>query len=99
MFSTIPAVLATIGAVAGGPPIPQLPAPHDFATRINNQWFPLTPGKVFEYRGSKDGKQARDVLTVTHRHRTILGIRTTVIDDKLYVNGSLGERTTDWYAQ
>jgi hypothetical protein len=96
---TIPAVLATVGALAGAPPIPQLPPPQDFANRIDNQWFPLTPGKVFEYRGAKDGKQARDVLEVTHRHRTILGIRATVIDDRLFLNGHLAERTTDWYAQ
>jgi hypothetical protein len=41
----------------------------------------------------------RDVLTVTHRHRTILGIRATVVSDRLYLRGHLTERTTDWYAQ
>jgi hypothetical protein len=30
---------------------------------------------------------------------TVLGIRATVIDDRLFLNGRLGERTTDWYAQ
>ena len=96
---TIPALLTTVGALASAPPIPQLPPRQDFANRIDNQWFPLTPGKVFEYRGAKDGKQARDVLKVTHRHRMILGIRATVIDDRLFLNGHLAERTTDWYAQ
>jgi hypothetical protein len=95
----VPSLLATLAAVAGGPPIPQLPPPRDFVSRITNQWFPLTPGKVFEYQGEKDGIAARDVLTVTHHHRTILGIRTTVIDDRLFQNGHLAERTTDWYAQ
>lgn len=79
--------------------IPTLPSSGSFANRIDNPWFPLHPGTVFEYRGVKDGKRARDVLTVTHVHRTILGIRTTVIHDRLYLNGHLAERTSDWYAQ
>jgi hypothetical protein len=29
----------------------------------------------------------------------ILGIRATVVDDRLYLGGRLAERTTDWYAQ
>ncbi len=79
--------------------IPPRPKPSGFAQRIDNQWFPLIPGTVLVYHGAKDGKRARDVLTVTHRHRTILGVRTTVISDRLYLNGRLAERTTDWYAQ
>ena len=80
-------------------PIPTLPSSGSFANRIDNPWFPLHPGTVFDYRGVKDGKRARDVLTVTHVDRTILGIRATVIHDRLYLNGHLAERTTDWYAQ
>jgi hypothetical protein len=80
-------------------PIPPVPSPQSFANRIDNQWFPLIPGTVFVYRGEKDGKPGRDVLTVTHRHRTIMGIRATVVFDRLYLNGHLAERTTDWYAQ
>src|SRR5947209_1544509 len=86
-------------ASALAPPIPSLPAPSEFVTRITNPWFPLLPGTVYVYRGTKDGKQAIDVLAVTHRTRTIDGIRATVINDRLYENGRLAERTTDWYAQ
>ena len=35
----------------------------DSAARIDNPWFPLTPGTVAVYSGVKDGKQARDVVT------------------------------------
>jgi hypothetical protein len=79
--------------------IPRLPGPGQFASRVDNPWFPLRTGTVFVYRGVKDGKAARDVLTVTDQHRTVLGIGATVIDDRLYLNGRLEERTTDWYAQ
>ena len=86
-------------ASALSPPIPSLPAPSQFVSRITNPWFPLLPGTVYVYRGTKDGKEAIDVLAVTHRTRTIDGIRATVIDDRLFENGRLAERTTDWYAQ
>ena len=100
---TLIALAAILGspqaASALSPPIPKLPAPRQFVNRITNPWFPLVPGTVYVYRGTKDGKQAIDVLAVTHRKQTIDGIRATVINDRLYENGRLAERTTDWYAQ
>ena len=100
---TVIALAAVLGspqaASALSPPIPKLPRPTQFVSRITNRWFPLVPGTVYVYRGAKDGKQAIDVLAVTHRKRTIDGIRATVINDRLYENGRLAERTTDWYAQ
>jgi hypothetical protein len=78
---------------------PALPGPDQFVSQVTNPWFPLKPGTVFTSRGSEDGDKVRDVFTVTHRTRTILGVKTTVIDDRVYVNGRLEERTTDWYAQ
>jgi hypothetical protein len=66
---------------------------------ITNSWFPLARGSVYVYDGQKDGKQARDVMTVTRRVKLITGIRAAAVADRLYLNGSLAERTTDWYAQ
>ena len=71
----------------------------EFVTRVDNPWFPLTPGTVYVYRGIKDGKPSRDVVTVTHATRTIEGVKATSVHDDLYVEGRLEERTTDWYAQ
>ena len=81
------------------PAPPPVPSPGQFVGRVTNPWFPLIPGTVLVYGGEKDGSRGRDVLTVTRRHRTILGIRTTVVSDRLYLAGHLAERTTDWYAQ
>jgi hypothetical protein len=67
--------------------------------RVTNAWFPLKPGTRYVYTGRKDGKRARDVVTVTHRTRTIAGVRTREVHDRLYLNGVLEERTADWYAQ
>lgn len=93
-------VIAGIGSQAAtATATNRLPGPASFASQIDNPWFPLKPGTVFVYRGVRDGEPARDVLTVTHRTRTIQGVRAAVIDDKLYLRGRLAERTTDWYAQ
>jgi hypothetical protein len=85
-----------IAAIALPPP---LPAPSEFAPRVENPWFPLRPGTVLLYRGSKDGEPSRERLTVLSETKTILGVRATVVSDKLYIRGKLEERTRDWYAQ
>jgi hypothetical protein len=92
------AALVGVGSSANGAS-PQLPKPSDFTTRIDNQWYPLIAGTTFVYRGVKDGHPSRDVLTVTHQTRVIDGVRCVVIQDRLYLSGYLGERTTEWYSQ
>lgn len=73
--------------------------PGRFVARIDNPWFPLPPGTTFVYRGEKDGRASRDLVTVTHRTRLIQGVRAIAVRDLLYLDGKLEERTTDWYAQ
>jgi hypothetical protein len=78
---------------------PPRPPASDFSTRIDNEWFPLKPGTRYVYTGVKDGKPSRDVVAVTHQTKTIDGVRCLAVDDRLYLRGRLGERTTDWYSQ
>ncbi len=73
--------------------------PSDYVARVTNPWFPLKPGTVYTYRGVKDGKTSRDVVTVTRETKTIQGVHTTIVRDRLFLAGRLEERTTDWYAQ
>jgi len=70
-----------------------------FVPGVDNPWFPLKPGTTFIYKGVKDGQSGRDVVTVTNRITRIRGVRCTAVEDRLYLNGRLAERTTDWYAQ
>ena len=70
-----------------------------FSARVTNPWYPLLPGSVYVYRGVKDGKPSREVMTVTHRTRTINGAPCVVVSDLLYLRGRLEERTTDYYTQ
>jgi hypothetical protein len=73
--------------------------PNNFVQRVTNPWFPLRPGTTWIYRGVKDGKQTRNVVRVTSRTKTIVGVRATEVHDLLYETGHLEERTSDWYAQ
>jgi hypothetical protein len=94
-------VAASLPAASAAKRLPTPKASH-FGHRSNlvtNPWFPLARGSVYVYDGQKDGKAARDVMTVTHKVKAITGIRAAVVNDRLYLNGVLAERTTDWYAQ
>ena len=72
--------------------------PH-FTARVDNPWFPLTPGTVYRYRGVKDGNASRETMTVTRRVAIIDGAPCVVVDDRLWERGRLEERTTDFYSQ
>jgi hypothetical protein len=75
------------------------PGAARFDNPKQNPYFPLKPGTVARYRGSDDGQQFREKVTVTHKLKTIQGVRTTVIHDVLRrADGSLAEKTRDWYA-
>ena len=74
-------------------------SPRRFSARVTNSWYPLLPGSVYVYRGVKDGEPSREVMTVTHRTRTIDGAGCVVVSDLLYLRSRLEERTTDYYTQ
>jgi hypothetical protein len=78
---------------------PPMPKSSDFSARVDNPWYPLLPGSVYVYRGFKGRQPSRDVLTVTHRTTTIDGASCVVIQDRLYLNRHLGEKTIEWYGQ
>jgi hypothetical protein len=64
-----------------------------------NPYFPLRPGTVFRLRGTDEGEHFREVVRVTHKKKRIEGVRATVVKDVLRrVDGTLAEKTHDWYA-
>jgi hypothetical protein len=97
-------LVAALAIGASGASAKRAPAPKashfgHSSNLVTNPWFPLARGSVYIYDGQKDGKAARDMMTVTRRVKTITGIRAAVVDDRLFLNGRLAERTTDWYTQ
>lgn len=76
------------------------PSPAHFTRgRVDNPWFPLRPGNRLVYRGTEEGHRLRDVFYVSHRTRVVDGVTCRVVRDRLFSDGILRERTTDWYAQ
>jgi hypothetical protein len=73
--------------------------PADFSANIGNPWFPLRPGTTMTYAGTREGKQARELVTVTGHTQVIDGVTTRIVFDRLFLNGKLAERTFDYYAQ
>src|SRR4051812_13032691 len=94
-------ITAAAGRSAGGaehsPPIPVLPPPGDFVSRIDNNYFPLRPGTTFLFGGTQEGKPRRVSVFVTHKTKVIPGIRATVVLDQVLVGGKPEEKTFDWY--
>jgi len=70
-----------------------------FVRHVTNPFFPLPPGTLLVYRGQKDGESQTDRVFVTSKTKIVLGVRTTVVRDIARHNGSLLEKTFDWYAQ
>lgn len=73
--------------------------PANFVGVIDNPYFPLPVGRTLVYTGIKDGQTQTDTVTVTDQKRVILGINTTVVSDVATHDGTLLEKTFDFYAQ
>ena len=82
-----------------GPGWPNTLRSSDFVRRVDNPWFPLTPGSRYLYRGVKEGKHMADRVRVTQRTKTILGVHATVVHDEVLIHRKPREVTNDFYAQ
>jgi len=73
--------------------------PANFVSTIRNPFFPLKPGTTLVYEGVKDGDSQRDEVVVTGRTKMVLGVRCVVVEDTSTHDGTLLEKTEDWYTQ
>ncbi|HEY7595558.1 MAG TPA: hypothetical protein VH969_20570 [Actinophytocola sp.] len=73
--------------------------PGHFSPRVTNPWFPLKAGSTLVYTGVKDEQRALNIVTATSRTRRVDGVKTRVVEDRLYLDNVLRERTSDYYAQ
>lgn len=73
------------------------------AVHVPNEWFPLTPGTRFVYKGSSidDGERIGHavVTTVTDLTKVIDGVRTTVVWERDYTEGKLEEAELAFFAE
>jgi hypothetical protein len=73
--------------------------PNNFVAVIDNPYYPLPVGRTLVYSGLKDGQTQRDTVTVTNQTKVILGVTATVVSDIADHDGTVLERTSDWFAQ
>ena len=81
------------------PPYAPVIDPANFVAEITNPYFPMKPGLVYKYEGTRDGVARRDEMTVTHETKVIMGVTTTVVRDVASTDVEMVEKTVDWYAQ
>ena len=74
--------------------------PANFVAAIDNKFLALTPGKKMVYEAKKgDGDIERIEVYVTSEKKIVMGIETTVVWDRVWLNNELIEDTKDWFAQ
>ena len=73
--------------------------PSDFISEINNKFLTLTTGTTLFYESQTDEGLERNEFSVTDEKRTVMGVETTVVWDRVWLNDELIEDTKDWFAQ
>jgi hypothetical protein len=86
------------GGKGGKRGIPKFEA-DEFVRRVDNPYFPLVPGTIYKYiKETEDGEEITEVK-VTRNTKKILGVTTTEVRDRVFLDGELIEDTFDWFAQ
>jgi hypothetical protein len=86
---------------ATGAPVPPTFDPCNFSNPqiVDNSYFSLTPGTTFTYQSETEEGTEKNIVIVTNETKEILGITTTVVWDRVWLDEELIEETFDWYAQ
>ena len=73
--------------------------PSNFTTKIDNPYFPLTPGTRTIYEATTQDGLQRTTTEVTRDTKNIMGVGTVVVHDTVTIDNEPFEDTLDWYAQ
>src|SRR4029453_13438576 len=73
--------------------------PANFSPNVTNKLFPLTPGQTLVYTGIEDEQKVLDLVVPSRRTKLVDGVRARVVEDRVYLDNVLAERTSDYYAQ
>lgn len=71
----------------------------NFVSEINNKYFTLRPGTTFTYESKTNDGLEQVAVTVTNEKKSVLGVTTVVVWDRVWLDNELREDTKDWYAQ
>jgi hypothetical protein len=91
----------TGGAIHGLEADPYDPVinPRDFVSRVRNRYFRLIPGTIFTYEKTTPQGTERSEIEVTRQKKRVMGVLTTAVRHRAWLNGQLKEDARDWYAQ
>ena len=73
--------------------------PADFTSEVTNKYFTLTTGKKMIYEEETQDGTERVEIYVTNETRVVVGVKTLVVWDRVWLEGDLIEDTRDYYAQ
>jgi hypothetical protein len=73
--------------------------PQNFVDNVDNNYFPLVPGTIFNYKSQTVDGLETIVVTVLSEKKTVAGVACTIVHDIVSLDGQLIEDTYDWYAQ
>ncbi len=73
--------------------------PSNFVSTIDNPYYPLPVGRTLVYEGFRDGQTQTDTIKVLDQTRVVEGITARVVSDIATHDGTLLEKTFDWFAQ
>ena len=73
--------------------------PRNFIPQISNKFFTLTVGTTLVYESQLEDGVERTEFFVTGEKRLVMGVETTVVWDRVWLNEELIEDTKDWFAQ
>ncbi len=91
-------VLLALAACNSHARAPASPA-AGFAPRIDHPYFPLAPGLVWTYVGSRDAMLHEETVEVLATPHLIDGVRCMAIVQETVFDDAIAEITTEWFAQ
>ena len=79
--------------------IPSRELPTEWAEAIDNPWLPLAEGASWTYEKKAEDAIEDVVVTVTDETKTVNGVETVVVNERVTEDGELIDDTNTWYAQ
>ena len=101
------AVMAmTARTYAQSPELPDFSAAvFSNSLKIGNPYWPMNPGTTWTYEGVTSDPETGEtesetiIVEVLDDTRTVFGVETRIVRDRVFLDGLLIEDTFDWYAQ
>ena len=73
--------------------------PSNFVGTIDNPYYPLPVGRTLVYDGVREGQTQTDTVKVLDQTKVVAGVTARVVSDVATHDGTLLEKTFDWFAQ